>query len=679
MAQTLNIKGFVDGIDIQPNEYLLPLQEIIVNSIQSIEDKLENKGIISIKIIRGSQLDIGDGFDKPYSPIVGFEVYDNGVGFIKDRFLAFHDAFTDLNRKKGCKGVGRYTVLACFGSMEVDSTFFESNNWQNRNFKFDVINEINPEKDKNLTPLKTGELKTIVKLNNYKKEFQEFINKNRIEIEDIAKGIIDHCLLYFLAGEAPEIRIFNSTEQNKSIFINDLFNQFVKFDKKSKDFKTNGVNRPFSLDYLRNYNNKSHSFHLCANKREVGNKINISSYIPSFVYGLIDEQKNKYYLSVYVTGDFLDERANNQRNKFAIPQKSEDKTTFDKISIEELLTDVSNNLRKQYSDHIDSAIEEKNKKIHNYILNPQKPRLAYRHLLNVDNIFDDIPANVSEERLESELHKKIFKLEQKRNKAFEKAFAKKKYDKEDFSKIIHDVLREEAAFSAGKLADLMIRRKAVIKLFRQYLEWRSVENYMLEEDLHNIIFTMGAESNTMPNEYHNLWLLDERLTFNSFINSDKQLRTNQHLETGSQKEPDLMIYDFPWAFSDNPNQVNSIVLFEFKRPGRDMNTSEDKKLDSQLEVYFEKLMESKAKTNKGKYLNIQDQTPKFAYIICDLHKDLIEFNVKRNYFSLTPHGTLFKINPALNLYYEAMSYETMINFAEKRHDTFFRALGIDKL
>lgn len=679
MAQTFNIKGFVDSIEIQPDEYLLPLQEIIVNSIQSIEDKAEKTGTISIKIIRGKQSVLGGEFKEPYSPIIGFEVFDNGVGFIRSRFHAFNDAFTDLNRGKGCKGVGRYTVLACFGSMEVDSLFFEDKKWYNRKFKFDVINGINPEGDENLKPLKSGELKTIVKLNNYKKGFHDYIIKNRIEIKDIAKGIIDHCLLYFLAGEAPEIRLFNEKEPNQSIFINDLFKQFVKFDKKSKDLKINGIESPFSLDYLRNYDNKSHSFHLCANKREVGNKINIGNYIPSFVNGLTDEQSEKYFLSVYVTGDFLDERANNQRNKFAIPQKSEDKTSFDEISIEELLTDVSENLRNQYSEHISAAIEEKNSKIHSYILNPNKPRLAYRHLLTVDNIFDDIPANISEERLESELHKKTFKLEQKRNRAFDKAFAKKKYDKEEFSKIIHEVLREEAAFSAGKLADLMIRRKAVIKLFRKYLEWRNDENYMLEEDLHNIIFTMGAESNTMPNEYHNLWLLDERLTFNSFINSDKQLRTNQHIETESQKEPDLLIYDFPWAYSDNPNQVNSIVLFEFKRPGRDMKTPDDKKLDAQLEGYFEKLMESKAKSHKGKYLNIQDGTPKFAYIVCDLHKDLIEYNVKRNYFNETPHGTLFKINPALNLYYEAMSYETMIDFAEKRHDAFFKALGIDNI
>ena len=57
--------------------------------------------------------------------------------------------------------------------------------------------------------------------------------------------------------------------------------------------------------------------------------------------GLQDENEKKYFLSVYVTGDFLDEKANNQRNKFGIPQKEEDKSSFDAISLEELLRDDS--------------------------------------------------------------------------------------------------------------------------------------------------------------------------------------------------------------------------------------------------------------------------------------------------------------------------------------------------
>lgn len=429
--------------------------------------------------------------------------------------------------------------------------------------------------------------------------------------------------MYFISDDIPQIKRYNENDSVNSIFINDLFGSVVKFGRNVNDICLENIKTPFYLNYLRNYNNKTHSVHLCANKREVGRKVSVSNYIPSFVQALLDDEENKYYLSIYATGDYLDDKSNNQRNKFSIPQKNIDKNPFDEISIEELLIDVSDNVRTQYSADIETAEIEKNTKIHNYILNPKKPRLTYKHLLNVEGVFDDIPANISEDRLEAELHKKVFKLEQKRNKAFNKAFSKKKYDKEDFSKIIQDVLKEEAAFSFGKLADLMVRRKAVIKLFRQYLEWRNEDNYMLEEDLHNIIFTMGAESQAMPNEYHNLWLLDERLTFNSFTTSDRQLRTNKHLESDSQKEPDLMIYDFPWAYADDPNSLDSLVVFEFKRPGRDMNTQTDKRLDSQVDEYFEKLMESKAKSDKGKFLNIDDRTPKFGYVICELHKNLI--------------------------------------------------------
>ena len=681
MAQTFNYKGYINSIKINSDEYLLPLFEVIVNAIQSIEDKkANNDGVISIKAIRGTQTAIETEDQPPYIPIIGFEVYDNGVGFIENRFQAFNDGFTDFNAKKGCKGVGRYTVLACFGSMDIDSTFYEKENWYNRAFRFDSIKGISFEKDEDKIKTTKQELKTKVCLNNYKKEFQDYVNRTKVELTDIAAGIIQHCLLYFIDNAMPQVVLYDESTSKEPIFLNDMYRSVIKFDREVESLKIDKIDYPFNLNYLRNYSNKTHSFHLCANKREVGKKTTISTYIPSFVQNLIDEHQKKYYISIYITGKFLDEKANNQRNEFSIPLKTEDKREhFDIFSMEELLTSFSNDVKKKYSNIIKDADKEKNDKIQKYILNPKAPRLTYKHLLSVKNIFDDIPANATEERLEAELAKKVFQLEQKRTKAFNKVFNKKKYDKEEFGKIITEVLREEAAFSKDKLADLMVRRMSIIKLFKQYLEWRNDENYMLEEDLHNIIFTMGAETDTMPSSYHNLWLLDERLAFYDYTNSDKQLRTNKHIEINSSKEPDLLIYDFPWAYSDNPNSVNSLVVFEFKRPGRDMNTSNDKKLDSQVVEYFEKLMESKTTNDKGRYLNIKDNTAKFGYVVCDLHQDLEDYNTKWNGFKKTPYDTLYKINPDLNMYIEVMSYQTMIDYAEKRHDAFFRALGIDNL
>jgi hypothetical protein len=676
MAQTFNYKNYVNSIKINPDEYLLPLLEVIVNAIQSIEDKEDNtKGEISIKAIRDAQMTIETKDEPPYTPIIGFEVYDNGIGFIDKRFTAFGDAFTDFNAKKGCKGIGRYTVLACFGSMEVKSNFYENNKWYSREFRFDNVKEDNGNRKES----NSQTLKTKISLNNYKKEFQNYINNTKIKLNDISGSIIQHCLLYFLDESMPTIKLYDEATSKNPIFLNDNYRSVIKLDKSPEQLKISNIDTDFTLNFIKNYSNKAHSFHLCANKREVGKKKTISTYIPSFVQHLIDEQQKKYYLSIYVTGEFLDEKANNQRNEFMIPDKIENKNAFDEISLTELFDNLSNNVRKTYSNFIATADKEKNDRIRGYILNSQTPRLIYKHMLSVEGIFDDIPANATDERLEAELAKKVFLLEQKRTKAFDRAFKKKKYDKEEFGKIVTEVLREEAAFSKDKLADLMVRRKSVIKLFKQYLGWRSEENYMLEEDLHNIIFTMGATTDTMPNEFHNLWLLDERLAFYLRTQSDKQFRTNKDFDVDSQKEPDILIYDFPWAYSDNPNKVNSLVVFEFKRPGRDMNTPKDKKLDSQVEKYFEELMESKAKNNNGQFLNIQDNTPKFGYVICELHKDLEEYNVKHNYFKKTPYNTLYKINPELNMYVEVMSYKTMIEFAEKRHDAFFQALGINNL
>jgi hypothetical protein len=682
MEHTFNYRGYVNSIKINPDEYLMPLFEVVVNSIQSIEDKSDDSiGIISIKVIRDKQRAIEIDDMAPYQPITGFEICDNGVGFVEQRLHAFNDAFTDFNAKKGCKGVGRYTVLACFGSMDINSTFLENGNWYNRNFRFDNVKAIGSERDENKVLSKDHKLSTKVCLNNYKKHYQDFINKEHVEIKDIATDIIEHCLPYFINSKTmPLIRIYDEDDTHHSLLLNDIYKDIIKFDKKSNPMHINGIESDFNLFYLRNYSNEAHSFHLCANNREVGRKITISKCIPSFVQRLIDDETGKKYsISVYVTGNFLDEKANNQRNEFSIPTKKDMVNALDIISIEELMENFSEDVRNQYSDFIATVDKEKNDRIRGYILNYKTPRLVYKHLLSIEHIFDDIPANVTDEKLEAYLHKKVFMLEQNRTKSFNKIFGKKQYNKDEFSRILRDVLHEEAAFSFDKLADLLIRRKVIINLFRQYLDWRDEDSYMREEDLHNIIFTMGATTDTIPNDYHNLWLLDERLSFYHRTVSDKQLRLNNDFGTDSLKEPDLLIYDFPWAYSDNPQKVNSLVIFEFKRPGRDMNNSKDRKLDSQVEGYFEKLMESKAKNEKGQFLNLQDNTPKFGYVICDLHNELIEYNVKHNYFKKTPYNTLYKINPELNMYIEVMSYQTMLEAAEKRHDAFFRALGISNL
>jgi hypothetical protein len=72
IEQNINFKGLINSIDIKPDDFLLPLHEVIVNSIQSIEDRVNpsEKGSIIIRIHRNFQeeLQLEEGQEK-YNPI----------------------------------------------------------------------------------------------------------------------------------------------------------------------------------------------------------------------------------------------------------------------------------------------------------------------------------------------------------------------------------------------------------------------------------------------------------------------------------------------------------------------------------------------------------------------------------------------------------------------------------
>lgn len=681
VQQVINPAGLVSSLEIKPDEYLLPLHEVVVNAIQSIEDsKNKSQGKIIIRVKRGNQIKMEiEGAELIYSPIAGFSVEDNGVGFNDKRFEAFTQPYTNFNIKKGGKGMGRYTVLACFGNMEVDSTYQDGNITCTRKIKFDVQSGLQKLPDSK-NPKADKENRTIVTLNNYRGDYYNVIKNNRVSLNDIAEGIIQHCLLYFINTSAPTIYVVDENEKmDKAIVLNDIFRSVISIEREEKNISLQELKDSFNISYVRNYNSgQSHSIHLCANNRQVGNKQALTAYLPSF-RELYDENQKKYFLSLYVTSEFLNGKVHPQRNKFTIPEAMDKKTPYDEISLEELFTNVSDNVRTLYNTQIDTAEKEKNERIRKYILDPNKPRLRYRHLLTVENAFNDIPINASDEVLEAKLHEKEYKLEVSRDKAFNRVFKAKKYDKDEFAKVVHEVLSQEAAFSKDKLADLMIKRKSVIKLFEKYLQWRDDKNFMLEEDLHNIIFTMGAQTDDMPSNYHNLWLLDERFTFHTHTSSDTKTKKVKRIKSDGKKESDLLVYDFPWAYNDNIDKINSLVVFEFKRPGRAMKKQDEKKLDTLVQKYFEDLMKSSARNVNGKLLNIEKRTPKFGYVVCEVDSELKQYNKDWNDFKETPFGHLYKINPELNLHIEVMTYEQMLQFATSRHEAFFKALGVESI
>ena len=131
----VSAQDIIDSVDLNRSEVLLPIYESIVNSIISLcKTEREEK---KIEVIIERQQDKNkplDLFDRHPEPIKNVTIIDNGEGFTESNFLSFKKPFSKVNKKYGCKGIGRFTILAMFERMDIVSIYQENGQWYKRAF-----------------------------------------------------------------------------------------------------------------------------------------------------------------------------------------------------------------------------------------------------------------------------------------------------------------------------------------------------------------------------------------------------------------------------------------------------------------------------------------------------------------------------------------------------------------
>ena len=126
----------------------------------------------------------------------------------------------------------------------------------------------------------------------------------------------------------------------------------------------------------------------------------------------------------------------------------------------------------------------------------------------------------------------------------------------------------------------IIHRKVVIDLLENSLNKNEDDKYSLEEYVHNLIFPMRTKSDDVDYEKHNLWLIDERLSYHYYLASDIPMNKIEIIDVENTKRPDVMIMDNPITVtSDDKKPLNSLKIIEFKRPKRHKYTSADNPID----------------------------------------------------------------------------------------------------
>jgi hypothetical protein len=567
----VDLIGRVGNVPLGQHRPLLPLFEAVVNSIHAIQAAKRKDGQIDIYVKRDeTQSPPLDGF-MDTRPVIEFKIIDNGIGFDEENFESF--STSDTKHKPGAKGIGRFMWLKAFDLVQIKSIYKSNGDYYKRTFNF-LLSNNGIETPKNLKVDK-GELKTEVDLIGYKEKYQKTCPKH---LELIAERLIEHCLVYFLSDKCPRITI---QDKSSSINLNEHFNLNVKDKTNSVTFAVQ--TESFKLTHLRLYfsNDRNHEAYICGNERVV-ESWDLGKRIPDLRAKLYDDDNNQFKYAACVVSRYLDDNVNVERVGFNIPREKEsvpkekDNLFEDVVSVEEIDTELTAQIKKYLDLYLKPVKESKAKRI-NHFVDTKAPQ--YRSTIKyMPNALDQIAPDISDEKLDIELHKLKSKFNIELKEQTQHLIDSTTDDIQDVNEYLDEynkLLPKISELSTDQLAEYVLYRKAIISLLSKSLKIRSTDSYFLEEAIHRLIYPMRKSTSDVDYEQHNLWLIDERLSYHYFLSSDQRLDQMEVIESDSYDRPDIIVFNKALAYAESSPPFNSIVIIEFKRPMRDDYSIDD--------------------------------------------------------------------------------------------------------
>ena len=665
----VNLAGRVSNFELAQSEVLFPLYESIVNSIQAIEDRrLEDVsfsgGKIVVEIERGIQLPLDD---LPTATVSGFCIRDNGIGFNGPNFESFLQSDSTYKASRGGKGVGRFCWLKVFQNADIESNYLEGDEKYSRKFRFNLSAST---LDDDSVEEPTGSIGTIVHLFGLRAEYAKSMP---IEFEEIAGAVIHHCAPFFLLDDCPQI-VF--VDGDKELDLNEAFAKLFSDKGETRSFEIAGYT--FSLiglempidDIGKVKLDKTNRVMFCANNRCV-DELKLDSSFNGL--GSLLKQKHSLYFIGILTSEYLDMKVNANRLSFSFVEEN---SLFESIepSRKEIDSKVEECVKDILKDYFDEAVNEREEAVRKYITE-EAPQ--YKPLMkHLPQAIEGIKFGSSVSNIEDSLHDAKRQLEKDIAKENDELLVKinnNSLSSEDYEHEFAECTRKLVDINKASLAEYIAHRKAVLQLFEASLKKRPDEKYELEKFLHELIFPVRATSEDVSYEAHNLWLIDERLTYSQYLASDISLGAS-----AGKKRPDLLLLDHPVLVSDEdgPGRTfESISIFELKRPMRDNYDGKDNPID-QLQEYAEKIKEGNAIDATGRPIRVNENTRIYLYAVCDVPASLEKIMRRRN-FKQTPDGLGWHVYvDDLNASIEVLPYDKILADSKMRSRVFFEKLGL---
>lgn len=616
-----DIKGKINNLKLTPSlsHSLFPLFEAVVNAIDSLSETDSPNKTINITIQRDEKKPPLDLVDKESNTsIIGFLIEDTGNGFNEDNFDSFCTSDSTFKLHKGCKGLGRFTWLKVFDTIKIDSIFLEEGILKKRIFEFSEKGIKNIE----FSELETATKTTTIFLTNIKSQYQAKLPQKTITI---AHKIIEHCLSFFLLEDMPTITL---SDLETKIILNDVFETKYNKDKLINVINLEFNNQAYTFKVLSmkvfSKTSIDYKIHYIANNREV-KAVNLKNDIPELKTNLKDDNGNSFSYKSFISGNYFDNNVNSERTDFTLPSQGGTTPSFDDIHKK-----VLSNTKDELNKYLEPLREENKEFIRKYI-NEESPQ--YKHILKYGgDKLDALHQGMKGEDIELELFKIEHELDLEIKKESKNIFkTDADYNSKDYQNKYQDFFEKVIDSNKTKLSDYIIHRKIILEMYEKALQYNG--NYEKEETIHKIIYPMNETSDHIQDIEHNLWLIDERLSYHYFLASDKPMsQISEDLE--NKKRPDLIVFNKPNAFADEENDFTSIVIIEFKRPMRD-DYSDTENPIRQVLGYIDDINSGKIKTLNGRPIDLRENTPFYVYIICDITPKLRK-EAKAANFKVTP-------------------------------------------
>ena len=637
-----------------------PLFEAISNAIHSVQSRfaetVSHDGEIHVTVNTNRNKDQ-----------VWATVEDNGLGLDEKNWDAFTETDTDNKISIGGKGVGRLLWLDCFQKISVVSTFKAKDGMERRTFDF-VLKQEDQIQNEKVEPVgSTDNPSFFVRFDGLRDNgyMSNFPGRDSF----VFQHLTSHFLPTFIGKKCPQISVYvgDETRHYPAEIDNIVHRKTADIRLETDDYGLLLLTL-MECDKVASADLKGHHFvHFIAHDRTVQSQ-SIDGKLGLKYFG---DNGDRVFHAI-LTGEYLDKNVNQERTAFM----------FEDVVLDRIINDVcTSHIEEFLKEPLEKLGGEQREKIEQ--ITESYPSVAFG---DTDELQAKIPSGeLKEDAIYGHLARERFRRDQRQAEKIKSVLSRLRGGEADAAAFSAAITEAGAAIEDAEqrsLAEYIVRRKVVLDFIEILLEKVRDDtrdsSYQREDIIHSFICPLRVntiEDGTKKVESassHDLWIIDERLTFAQYFSSDVEFSTlSQAVE--SDERPDVLIFDYVHGLRQT-EEPSKVLLVEFKRPGR-TSYADNENPQSQVERYVRQLQSGGLSDVRGRPIKLDDRTVFHCFIVADIVGKLDDWTYSWQR-TADGRGRLYQTQSGFRGSIELIGWDALLGDARARNQAFFDRAGI---